>query len=581
MATPTPARYVAELRRRIRPQLLFFVLIWPLLSIALAVMMLREQPMVSSVAVLAATIATSISAARMIPELLATGVLAALAGCVFFAAAHRLLRSEVNRMTLWIEPPAMLLAITTGFALQYPALLRHPMLMSLRGVQVMAALAIVATLALLFGTVARSRRAFAAHALGVAMIVSIAWLIAIAPAGRTKRPAPRDSVFLVGLDSLSQSDPLAPLRKTVANAGGAWYENPVTPGLITNAVWTSILQHRHVHETGVFLTLQRPDWRRSPYQLVREAKRRNFETWSFFSDQFTCYAGSIAGFDVDRSGPKGWLQLATATLKEAHILGPVLLPRLPRLPFAQTPPNQSGTYAYSLATELRDLFTAGHRDERIFVAGHLDYLHQAAYPALTDLTADERARVLRSKVASVADLSLHWQYPELEGEPLGIYRWKIARLQQEIDRAIRDTGVADPARRNRIAILSDHGSRKNLELRNFARRQYYKVLLATIGIPHRDTRMPIALLDIPNLLGWPDPSRPGPADLVVEYTNVKVSEHAAVFGAAEMKLDGEVRIDPRITTFLGKRLLAYWPHRGSREYVPVAVVPAEVGMQKR
>ncbi|HEX8253190.1 MAG TPA: hypothetical protein VF846_08595 [Thermoanaerobaculia bacterium] len=576
--TDAPRRSMKEtLRRRVLPQLLFFLVLWPILSIAAGTMIVGEQPFTSNLPVRFALAGVTAGAANIIPELIALGLLAALTGIVLFGIADAIFRGPDVRGMRWLEPFVMIVAIGVGFALEYPALLTHPLFLLMRALPVKAAFIVMPLLTLLPGLIGRSPRRFFAHALPVIAMVLLAWAMALAPRPSHNRTAPRDSVFLLGFDSLSQADTLPLMRQMVAQSNGAWYDNPVTPGLLTNSVWTAIVQHRTVRETGVFLTYQSADWKRSPYQLIAEAERRGFETWSFFSDQFTTYIGSIAGFDVNRSGPKGWLQVATATMKEAHLLGPVLLPRMPRVPFARTPANQSGTFAFHLPTEMRDFFTAGTRDEKIFAAAHLDYLHQSAYPSMSELTRDERTRVLAAPVDAIRDLSLHWQYPELEGEPLGIYRWKIVRLQRVTNDVLRETGAADPAKRNRIVIFSDHGNRKGVGLRNFARRRYYKVLLATIGIPSGDTRAPIAILDIPLLLNWPDPSRPGPAPLVVEYTNATDdAEWQKMVKTSKLSPDGEITLDPTVTSSLGQRLLAYWPHRGTQAYFPAPSVPTEV-----
>lgn len=557
--------------------LFVFLLIWPLASIPLGAVHAGEQPFTEAITFSGAVAGMTAAAIHLLPEIVALGLVVAAAGFVVFTIAQLVSRGTTHPLAIWIEPLALLLALICAISTEFPALLRHPLLSVMRGLPVIYAQFILIALAVLAGVLSRSIRAAAGHAVAVLLLATTAQSFAAAPHDVPKRKAARDSVFILGLDSLSQSDPLMPLRQSVAAVNGTWYENPVTPGLVTNSVWTSIIQHRRPSETGVFLTFQRPDWNRSPYHLVREAERRGFETWSFFSDQLTCYVGTIGGFDVDRSGPKGWLQAATSGFKDTHVFGPAFLPHLPRIPFARTPRNQSGTYGFRLSTELREFFTSGNRDARIFAAGHIDYLHQPAYPSASEMTAEEQRRVLHAKVGNVWDLSLHWQYPMLPGEPLGVFAWKMSHLQQLVTDALHESGVADPARRNRVILLSDHGNRQNVKADDFARRRYYKVVLATIGIPARDPVRPISLLDIPLLLEWPDPSRPQPGDLVVEYTNVTGAEEWGVMlQTSKLERDGEVSLDPRVTSLLGRRLLAYWPHRGATGYDRVPSVPVEV-----
>lgn len=578
MTAPDPISFAAELRRRLVPQLAFFVVLWPLIAIPIAAYDMGEQPFTEAITFGGALIAIATATLQLLPEILVLGILASLAGALTFAAAQTIAREPGTRLARWLEPFAMLLALMAGFSLEFPALLRHPMLAPLRYTDVALAQLLVLGAALLIGIATRRRRAMLVRGAAILLLAAGAFAIAKKPHPVAHRPAPAGSIFLLGLDSLSQSDPLGELRRSVATRNGTWYENPVTPGLLTNSTWTAIVQHRTVRETGVFLTFQHPDWNRSPYQLVREAKKRGYETWSQFSGQLTLYTGSVAGFDVNRSGPKGWLQIATAGWKDAHVLGPAILPHLPRLPFAITPRNQVGTYGFRLTTEMHDYFTSGEGRNRIFAAAHIDYLHQPSYPSMSDLTSEERARVRASKVGAIWDLSLHWQYPVLEGEPLGIFRWKIDHLQRVIESTMRETGVADPGRRNRIVIFSDHGNRKDLGARDFARKRYYKVVLATIGVPPPASPLtPISLLEIPRLAGLPDPSRPRPAAPVVEYTNVSgADEWGVVLQTSKPLPDGEVVLDPRVTSMFGQRLLAYAPHSGKAAYEPVPSVPAEV-----
>jgi len=148
---------------------------------------------------------------------------------------------------------------------------------------------------------------------------------------------------------------------------------------------------------------------------------------------------------------------------------------------------------------------------------------------------------------------------------------------------MRSTGSADPQRRNRIIIFSDHGNRQGLGVRDFARRRYYKVILATIGAPPPASAVtPISLLEIPRLAGLPDPTRPAPAAPVVEYTNVSSDEEWGIVLQTSKPLpDGEVALDPRITSAFGQRLLAWAPHSGKAAYESVPSIPAEITRARR
>jgi hypothetical protein len=107
--------------------------------------------------------------------------------------------------------------------------------------------------------------------------------------------AGRGATVVVALDSVSQLMDLSPLRDFSRDHGGAYYEHAVSPGLMTNSTWTAVLMHRPVHDTGVLLTFQSPDWSRSRYNMLDAARRQGYETWSYFSDQSTAYVGSLAG----------------------------------------------------------------------------------------------------------------------------------------------------------------------------------------------------------------------------------------------------------------------------------------------
>ncbi len=309
------------------------------------------------------------------------------------------------------------------------------------------------------------------------------------------------------------------------------------------------------------------DWSKVPYDLVREARRAGFTTYSYFSDQLTTYVGTEAGFDVNRSGPMGWLQLATATLKNDSVFLPVALPRLPPLPGARTPRNQSGTFGFDVAAELDDILTTTAPGRRAFSAGHLDYLHQPLFPKLDDLTAAERRTVLRSPVSSAQDFSVDWQYPEIPGDALGLYRWKIQHIQKVVADAATRTGYLDPSRKNRLVLFSDHGNRKNLTEQNFANPSYWNVLCATFGVPPRDPQEPISLLDLPEMLGFPDAKRPGPAPPAVQFAGINAKESAQL-SSAYFLLDGRIIANPRVMAGIGKRIKEYRPFSAPGVYFP-------------
>lgn len=570
------------LRERIGPAAVWFFVVWPLGSVLTAAWHLGEQPLIASTPWSARVSGTTISAVFLLAEWVSVGFLLLVANSFFWALAGRIFRLGRSRVDGWYEPVFFTILVGLGVVIVYPAQLLHPVFVLLREVPVGLSLLLLLFIAVGAAGWIGLRRAenrkraagFLASAMAVTAAVAAALLL---PANVGREEGMRDSVLLLGLDSMSQTQDLTTLQRFAQRKGLRWYRHPVTPGLLTNSVWPAILMNRPVHQTGTYLTFQSPNWQRSPYNMVETAEKSGLETWSFFSDQFTTYVGSKGGFDVDRSGPKGWLQPGTAAVKDASLFLPVVLARLPRIPGARSPRNQSGTFAYDLDRELSEILTAGSRGRRVFVAAHLDYLHQPAYPGLADLTPRQTHRVMRAPVRAVRDLSLHWQYPPVVDDPLGIYEWKLRRLQLAVARAFDRHGVLDPEKGNRVAIFSDHGPRVGISNEDFSARHLYKVPLITTDRTGRDLTVPISLLDLHALVGLDDPTRPAPAPAAVEYVNVgSFDEEQVMMRSSTLLPDGEVRLHPYVIARFGENLRAYHPHEASRGYVPVPTVPAEM-----
>ena len=548
-------------RRRWAPNLVFFFVVWPLLSAVAAAHAIAGQSITSDVRLQAHLAALPIGMLHMLPELAVVALLAAFFSSLLFALTDRTKAPDPPR-TRWSEPAVFFLALTAGITLEYPSMLSHLMFLPLRGLNVMTAqlVVVLAVMLLAYATAFTPRRRAdaARHVMLTLLLVGIGWAVVVIPSPPVE-PAGRGGIFLIGLDSVAQEDSLPELRALTRRSGGTWYTKAVTPGLLTNSVWASLVMHRLVHETGVFLAFQRPDWGRSPFNLVQEARRAGFHTISHFSGQLTVYTGAVAPFDVNRSGPKGWLQIATACLKDGGVLAPAILPRLPRIPFAGTPMNQAGTYSYRLRDELSTMFGAS-ASQPVFIAAHLDYLHQPAYPPMSLLTVEERGRVRRAAAGAVRDLSLDWQYPHLPHEPIGIYAWKLRYLDRTLARMMAESALTAPDKANRVVIFSDHGKRDSMGVREFGHPRFYNVPLVTFGIPASDPVAPRSLLDIPAMVGLPDRSRPGPNAPVVEYTNVDTpADWKLVLGTARMKWDGEVEFAQEVISRFARRLVAYEP----------------------
>jgi hypothetical protein len=466
------------------------------------------------------------------------------------------------------------LALLCGIAAELPAALRHPALAPLwswpvsRVLLALAVLTAAAALALAGRSLVLLARRLAVAALLAGIGLGAARGL---PDGGRER-AGRGARIVLGLDSISADGAIEPLRALTAANGGTWYEQATSPGLLTNSVWTAIVTSRMPSETGVFFTFQTPDWTRLPPSLPVRAKTAGLHTCSFFSDQLTMQLGADLPFDENHSGPRGWLQVGTAAVKDTSWFLPLVLAHLPPLPGAATQANQGGTYSFSLERELADVLTCNAGGGETLVLAHLDYLHQARYPGMSELTGAERARVRATPVEALVDESIHWQYPVRTGEPLGVYRWKLEHLQQALGEAIARTGVL-AGRGNALVVFSDHGPRTGLTPQNFGEARYWHVPLATFGLRAGDPAQPISVVDLARLVALPEAGRPDPAPPVVEYTAVTAAEWAELAYGTELLLDGRAALSGRILGQVGARLSRFDPHAPAPRYVAVPSAP--------
>ena len=463
------------------------------------------------------------------------------------------------------EPLLLALSALAGVSLEYPSVLRHPALAPLRDLSVFTATGILVAVTVLLGFAlgwrqGGVRRGALTVSIAVATVFAL-WRLSRPPTIPSTEEARSNQTVLFGIDSLAQTDDIALLREEVGRLNGVWYERPVPPGLLTNSVWPSIVLDAPVSETGVFLVFQTPDWKGASYNLIRRAQARGCRTFAFFTSRLTSYLGSDAGFEVDRSGPRGWLHLATSFVKDGSVFLPVVLPRLREIPLSIAPVNQSGTFAYDLRRDVHDILTAGTREGCAMIAAHLDYLHGTAYPGFSDMTPPQRAAVRSARVRSVRDLALDWQPPVVSADPLGIDRWKLAFLQRAVITGIEQTRFLSVAKANRLILFSDHGDRRRIRDDNFGDPRYHRVLFVTFGVPSRDRTRPISLRDIPSMLGYSDPSRQN-ADPLIEYTNVSGPEWQQLINSARLLSNGRVLLNPSIVRRVGERL------RGFRPYAP-------------
>lgn len=550
--------------------------------VLLAASILGNQPLIGAARWPLRVSGASGSALYLWPEILVCALLLSVASLGYWTltgmAAGFATHSRLPGLR-WVEPPLFWCFLATGIIFVYPAQLHHPAFALVGELRVITAqmliLAFVLSAAAALGLSRRRHgRDLMVSVSTAAVSIGITAVLTILP-GAGGGEGFRNSILILGLDSMAQTQDLGPLEEFAARNGWNWYSRTVTPGLLTNSVWPAIIMNRPVSETGCFMIFQDPRWSRSPYHMVEAAEEAGYQTWSFFSDQFTTYVGSNGGFDVNRSGPKGWLQPGTAAIKDASMVMPVLLRLLPRIPGAKSPPNQSGTFAYDLRRELVEIATAGRPGQRLFIAGHLDYLHQPAYPGYHEMSSEQRRAVALAPVRTVRDLSIHWQYPRVDGEPFPLYSWKLGRLQRVVADVIETYDLSNPTRENRLVILSDHGPRVGMSIRNFSAPHLYNVPLLTSGIPKYEE--PLSLLDVDRLIGLEDATRPGPAPLTVEYTNLSgLDEERVVMVSSAIQRTGEVKLNPFIIARFGQRMLRFSPFDDEPGYENAPVLPGEM-----
>jgi hypothetical protein len=510
--------------------------------------------------------------------LVAAALLATASAAAWFAAGGRIPSSRGGAFAAGCLAAVLAsAALLFGIALELPVALHHP---ALRLAWSLPVWAVEAGIALALGAAAalaawkaRSPALAVRHLAVLGALVACGWGMARhLPDGQGRR-APAGLRVVMGLDSIARLDAVEPLRSLTAAHGGTWYTHAVTPGLLTNSVWWSVATGLPPSQTGVFFVFQAPAPARMPPNLVDRARAAGLHTCAFFSDQLTMQLGSDLRFDENRSGPRGWLQITTTGVKDASWFLPVILAHLPPIPGAATPANQGHTYSFSVRRELSEILSCGGGAGGTLTLAHVDYLHQARYPGLSQLGAEERSRVRRAPVSAVVDRSIDWQYPATPGEPLRVYAWKLADLQAALRDAVESTGALDPGLRNELVVLSDHGPRTGLTMANFGEERYHGVVFATFGIAPRDPDLPISLLDVGALVGL-SPAGAAPAEPVVEYVDAGADDWPEIHRGSTPLLDGRVSVPRAALARMGGRLTAFRPYGERRGFSPAPAVPA-------
>jgi hypothetical protein len=521
----TPSRLVAHLA--------VMLVGWPLFTIVAAAAEVQRIPHYSM------TWLQALGASAFASGLLGIDFLLVGALCAFASIRLFQIVTPFDYGSTWsalcAEAMSVLLALFCGACFWFPTLLSSAALAPLGYVPAALLFAVLTAFAgaLVFALVPRGRRlrvGVALAAIGsVAPVAHMAWN-ALPRGGR------RADVVVLGLDSLSQHDDVRPLRGWVADRGGSWYDRPVTPALVTNAVWASVMMRQPVREHGVFHVFQELPGGRAP--LLKAADAAGYHTIGMFSDQLTAAVGAQAGFDEDRSGPVGWRQLILPAVQNGSVFLPLVKPMLPRWWPSAAPPNHAGTYTYDPAREIREVLTAGADGRRTFVMAHLTYVHLTAFPRMVDLSWRERWAVATTIAQRLRDRSFHWQDRDHWADAIPVHQWKPARLQQLLATVVDETGFLDSG--GRLIVFSDHGDRARLNFDSFSEERYHRVVLATFGLPARPADVPISLIDLGTLAGLaPLP----PAVPAVEFSITTPEVWPQLVASARLGWSGAVTLD--------------------------------------
>ena len=541
---------------RLSAHVVFATMMWPGLTVLGTTITLMNQPYFSvddRVAFQAAVAGLAFS----LPDMMLAGMIVfAISGFIFSRFGPDMHSRRFGFARLGLEPLLAFTSVVAGTAISYPALLSGALLIPF------SKLPAAAVVALLMGAVAvgglfaarpgkRLRLATALIALGV--LSPVPMMVRAALDRFIGHPS---DVVVLGLDSLSLHDDVASLKTWTNARHGTWYEYAVAPGLLTNAVWSSILTMKPVSAHHVFHTFERLT---TPSTFLAAARAKGYHTVSVFPDQLTCAVGSRAGFDDDRSGPVGWRQLLLPIVANNSFLTPIVKPVFPRVWPMISPANLAGTFTYDVRREIRGILRAGSRGRRTLVAAHLTYTHLAAYPGSLDLSWAELRDVARAPARLIVDRSFDWQDIDRPEDPIQLQRWKLNFLQTVIRDEVESARFLESQRQ--LIMFSDHGHRRGLSEQTFHDERYYRVLLATFGPPARCPERPISLIDMGALLGLSD----GRAEPVVEFAMAPLNIWPALMKSAQFRWAGDVDLDAGLLAQVFAGLLRHKPWPGGAD----------------
>lgn len=531
----------------------FACMVWPGITILGAAWGLMAMPYYR-IPFREAVVAGAAGTVLRLPDLILVGaVYFGLSGFIFSRLGAAPQSGRSGSVRLLLEPAVMFVIVAGSIAVWYPAILSQPLFMPFRSLPVAGVLLLLAAVGAV-GIVVTGRRGSRLRLAGALMAMGLLspaplWLRANIEPAFGEAP----SIVLLGVDSLSHRDDLSPLIEWVRADGGTWYERAVTPGLFTNAVWSSILTLKPVREHGIFHTFL--PMQKEHAALLHAARAQGYRTVAVFPDQLTSAVGSTAGFDDDLSGPVGWRQLLLPMVANHSVLVPVLGAALPRVWPGASPSNEAGTFTYDVSRDVRRILRAGASGQPTLVAAHLTFTHLPAYPGSLELSLDEWAAVMSAPAGLVRDRTIDWQDEDQPGDPLPLNQWKIRHVQRVIRREVTDAGFLRNG--GRLITFSDHGRRQGLTLETFGNDEYHHVPLATFGLPARCPAAAISLVDIGGLIGLGNLG----ADPSVEFVAADQDNWPALVETARFGWAGQVILDEGLLSAFFARLRRHdaWP----------------------
>jgi hypothetical protein len=546
----------ARIKKRLLAYSFTFFLLWPLISL-ISVTLDAEKAKGIAVPISIAFLAASGGTLLLLPDFMVVGAVLMVLCLVFFYCldSRRWLQPLDYRGSLVLEPVLLFGSVFFALLLHYPALLGHPILTPLRSLPVWLATLGLGVLVTIFSALYASR----GSRLKVSLTILLTGFLLVSYGeirsshrGGNQVVKQTNNLVLLGLDSLSYNDDLSVILNWAVAHRGTEYQLAVTPGLLTNSVWTSLIAMQPVAHHGVFHSFQSSHLQEGE-TLVSLAHRAGYRTISIFPDQFSCWIACETDFDVHRDGPIGWRHIATASVENKSILLPLLRPLLPKIPFSCVPRNHLGTYNYDLEKGLDSVFL---NQGKTFVASHHTYLHSTRYPKYSELSKGEILRVIQAQAGWINDKTFDWQYADSPETPIPLRKWKISHLQKSLIASLERTGYLRNG--GRLVLFSDHGNRINLDDTNFTNPNYHHVLFVTFGLPvYSDPESPVSLLDIPGIIGLKDYRQAPP---VVEFTLSAPEEWQKLMGSAKLDWDGPVHLDRHTLSGIFQRLKSYRPY---------------------